>query len=397
MRWRAIPAAVILAALAVILSSAAPAQQRVPGVTGRKIVIGSCSALDGPEAYLGLQTTIGAKLYFDRVNDQGGVNGRKIEIVTLNDSDDPGQAAFCLTSLMQRANAFAAAFFVGTPPAKKYVAMAQTRKIPILGFHTGAELLYEPVKRYIFSVRASYFDEAREEVDHLWNDLGVRRIGVIYQNDSSGRAVLAAMERALAAHHAKLAGRGSFTRGVLDVNYAIGVVHGAKAQAVILAGPYAPAAEILKQAHGDGWHPLFLAVSTVGTQGLIRAAGSDAEGTVVTQVVPPYDETNLPTVKLYRQSLEKYMGNMASSFVGLEGFVDAMVLVKGLERAGRHPTREKLISALESIHNLDMGLGPSFLLNYSAASHQGFDAVVPTVIRGGKPVVLTDWKSLRTP
>jgi ABC-type branched-subunit amino acid transport system substrate-binding protein len=153
-------------------------------------------------------------------------------------------------------------------------------------------------------------------------------------------------------------------------------------------------AAILKRSHAAGWHPLFLSLSFAGTEGLIRAAGEDADGVIVTQVVPPYDRTDLPTIKLYREALEKYMGGAAPSFVSLEGFVDAMVLTEGLKRAGKDLTREKFISGIESIHDQDVGLGPKFLLNYGPKRHKGFDSVYATIIRNGRAVTITDWKNL---
>jgi branched-chain amino acid transport system substrate-binding protein len=153
-------------------------------------------------------------------------------------------------------------------------------------------------------------------------------------------------------------------------------------------------AAILKRSHARGWHPLFLSLSFAGTEGLIRAAGEDADGVIVTQVVPPYDRTDLPTIKLYREALEKYMGGAPPSFVSLEGFVDAMVLTEGLKRAGKDLTREKFISGIESIHDQDVGLGPKFLLNYGPKRHKGFDSVYATIIQNGRAVTITDWKNL---
>lgn len=137
-----------------------------------------------------------------------------------------------------------------------------------------------------------------------------------------------------------------------------------------------------------------LTVSFVGTEGLIRAAGTDAEGVVITQVVPPHDRDDLPTIKLYREALEKYRSGTSPSFVSLEGFVDAMVIVEGLKAAGKDLTREKFIAGIESIHNRDMGLGSNLLLDYGPKGHKGFDSVYATVIHQGLAVVATDWKKL---
>ena len=162
-----------------------------------------------------------------------------------------------------------------------------------------------------------------------------------------------------------------------------------------LVGPYAPVAEIVKRARARNWRPQFLTVSFVGTDEFIKQAGSDAEGTIITQVVPPYYLTDLPTVALYRRVLGQYFPNSQPSFVSLEGFVDAMVLVEGLRRAGKDLTREKFIRGIESIHNFDVGLGPTLKLNYGPTDHKGFDTVYATIVIGGKPVTITDWHHIK--
>jgi branched-chain amino acid transport system substrate-binding protein len=207
--------------------------------------------------------------------------------------------------------------------------------------------------------------------------------------------VLEGVEHALAKHDATPASVGTFERNTLEISAGLNVVRAAKPDAVILVGSYAPVAAILKEAHAGGWHPLFLTVSFVGTEGLINAAGSDAEGVIITQVVPPYDRVDLPTIQLYRKALDKYMFGTSPSFVSLEGFVDAMVLVEGLEAAGKDLTRAKFIAGIESLHNKDMGLGQNFRLDYGPKDHKGFDSVYTTIIRQGHAVVLQDWKTLR--
>ena len=364
------------------------------GVTDTEILIGSCSALEGPANFLGTQTVLGAKAYLNHINDQGGVHGRKIKLVAYDDSYEPAKAIECFTRLKQE-NVFAAAFFVGTPTAAKHVPMAESAKIPIVGLFTGAQLLHEPFKRYVISVRASYHDEAREQVDNLWNALGMKKIGVIYQDDAFGVTVLEGVKKALAKYNAAPVTIGSFPRNTLDVNRGMELVRAGNPEAVIMVGPYAPIAEIVKRGRAAGWNPLYVTVSFVGTEAYIKAMGKDGEGAVITQVVPPYTRTDLPSVALYLKTLKKYFPEAQPNFVSLEGFVDAMVLTEGLKRAGRDLTREKLIDAIESIKDLDIGLGPQLKLNYGPRDHKGFDTVYYTVVRDGQAIVFSDWKELK--
>ena len=364
--------------------------QSVPGITEREILIGSCSALEGPSHFLGTETVNGAKAYFDMVNDAGGVDGRKLKLVSYDDSYDPAKTEGCFNRLMEQ-KVFALGFFVGTPTAVKYVPMVEEHKVPLVGLFTGAQTLYTPLRHWVVNVRASYFDETREQIDGLWGTLGYKRIGVIYPEDPFGTTVLEGVKAALKAHGAEPVASASYQRQTAQVGGAIDTVKAAKPEAVVLVGPANTVAPILKQSHAKGWKPLFLTVSFVGTDDLIQEAGADADGMVINQVVPPYYLTELKGVALYRRTLAKYFPSAQPSFVSLEGFVDARVMVKGLKRAGKELTREGLIHGVESIHEMDLGLGPQLKLNYSAKSHKGFDHVIPTVILGGRAVPFTDW------
>jgi branched-chain amino acid transport system substrate-binding protein len=366
--------------------------QSVPGVSEREVLIGSCSALEGPSHFLGTETVTGAKAYIDLTNEAGGVDGRKLKLISYDDSYDPAKTEACFNRLMEQ-RVFALGFFVGTPTAVKYLPMAESNKIPLVGLFTGAQTLYVPLRHWVVNVRASYFDETREQVSGLWGTLGYKKIGVIYPEDPFGAAVLEGVKTALKGHGAEPAATASYPRQTSQVEAAIDTVKAANPAAAVLVGPANTVAPILKHAHAKGWKPLFLTVSFVGTDDLIQEAGSDAEGMVVTQVVPPYYLTEYKTVALYRRTLTKYYPSAQPNFASLEGFVDAMVLVEGMKKAGKELTREGLIRGIESLHEVDMGLGSKLKLNYSSKEHKGFDSVILTVVRGGRAVPFTDWST----
>jgi ABC-type branched-subunit amino acid transport system substrate-binding protein len=380
-----------LCVILVCLLAAFPARgQTAPGVTEREILIGSCSALEGPSHFLGTETVTGAKAYFDLVNEAGGVEGRKLKLLSYDDSYDPAKTEAFFNRLMEK-KAFALGFFVGTPTAVKYVPMAETNKIPLIGLFTGAQTLYVPLRHWVVNVRASYFDETRAQMDGLIGGLGYKKIGVIFPEDAFGAVVLEGVKTAMKARGAEPIAVASYQRQTAQVGGAIDTVKTANPDAVVVVGPANTVAPILKQSHAKGWKPLFLTVSFVGTDELIQEAGADADGMVITQVVPPYYLTDLKTVALYRRTLAKYFPAAQPNFVSLEGFVDALVLVEGLKHAGKEPTREGLIRGIESLHEVDLGLGPQLKLNYSAKEHKGFDHVIPTVVRGGRAVPFTNW------
>ncbi len=383
------------ATMAVLLALAGQARAE-SGVTDKEILIGSCAALEGPAKFLGTQMVLGAMAYIDQVNGSGGVHGRKIRLLSYDDGYEPVKAIECFKRLTSE-NVFAAAFFVGTPTAEKYVPLAESAKIPLVGLFTGAQLLYEPFRRYVINVRASYYDETRAQVDNLWNTLGVRKIGVIHQDDAFGQAVLEGVKIALRKYGAAPVAVASFPRNTLDVQRAIDVVRAANPESVVMVGPYLPLAETVKRGRARGWGPLFSTVSFVGTEAFIEAAGAAAEGTVITQVVPPYNRVDLPTVVAYLEALKKHAPGTKPSFVSLEGFLSGMVLVAGMQRAGPVLTREKLIGAIESMSGVSIGLGPELKLTYGPDDHKGLDKVSFSVIRGGRAVAFDEWTEVMKP
>jgi branched-chain amino acid transport system substrate-binding protein len=383
----------VAGALTIVHPLRAQMYSETTGVTSNQILIGSCAVLDGPAMFLGRQTIVGATSYLDTVNAAGGVHGRKIQLLAFDDGYEPAKAEQCFSRLVKE-RVFAAGFFVGTPTAAKYVPRAEDERIPLVGIFSGAQLIYVPLKHYVFNVRASYFDETHEQVDNLWNVMGIHKIGVLYQQDLFGSAVLDGLKLALRKYHAEPVGAGTFTRNTVDVDKGIAAVRAANPEAVLVVGPYAPVAAVVKRAHAQGWNPQFLTVSFVGTEKFIAEAGKDAEGTIITQVVPPYTRIELPSIAAYRKAMTTYYPNEPLSYVSLEGYLDAMVLVEGLKRAGQDLTRAKMVQALESISDKDVGMGPRLIVRYSSSRHKGFDQIFTTVVRNGKAEPVDDWKTL---
>src|SRR5579864_8942991 len=163
------PAGLLCAAILCLFIAETPARaQNAPGVTEKEILIGSCSALEGPSRSLGEETVAGAKAYFSLINDEGGVNGRKLKLLSYDDSYDPAKTQACFDRLLDE-KVFALGFFVGTPTAVKYLPMAEAAKIPLVGLFTGAHTLYTPMRHWVVNVRASYNDETREQMDGVWD------------------------------------------------------------------------------------------------------------------------------------------------------------------------------------------------------------------------------------
>ena len=348
-------------ALALALAAGARAQD---GVTDRSILVGQSAAFTGPAAQLGLQMRAGAKLWLDHVNAQGGVNGRTIELRTRDDKYESTLAAENTRKLITEDRVFALFAYVGTPTSQAALPVFTEAKVPFVAPFTGAELLRSPFNRYIFNVRASYYDETEAIVEHLTR-IGARRIAVFHQADSYGQAGLDGTTRALTKRNLKVHALGTVERNTTNVGAAVEAINAAQPDAVVMISAYGSTAEFVRQMKKAGSVSSFYTVSFVGSKALADALGAEGHGVMISQVVPFPWSPLTPVVKEYLE-LAKRAGNVEINFSTLEGFLAAKVLVEGLRRAGRDLTRERFVAAMESMGNLDLG---GFGVSFSASNH----------------------------
>jgi branched-chain amino acid transport system substrate-binding protein len=352
------------------------------GVTQNEIVIGMSNALSGPAAGLGTQLKVGATAYIEKINAAGGVNGRKIRLISYDDGYEPEQTAAMTRKLIEQDKVFALFGYVGTPTSAAAVPFATKMNIPYIAPFTGAEALRNPVQKLVFNVRASYFDETEGMVERLTKDLGIKKIGIFIQDDGYGNAGKAGVSRALNKRGLALTGEGKYTRNTTDVDAGLAAIKSANPEAVIMVGTYKACAEFVKKAKASGFNPKFLNLSFVGTSNFIKEAGSAAEGVYITQVMPsPFDDA-LVIVKQYQAVLKKVDKNPEFDYTSLEGYVDAVVLVEALKKSGSHLTHESFLGALESL-SIDIG---GLKVAYSPSDHQGLETIFYTVVKNGKPV-----------
>jgi len=363
------------------------------GLTDNEIFVASCVDLEASAKVQSHDLVTAANAYLASINERGGVHGRKIRHQVFNDGYEPEKAIDCFNQV-QKAGAFALMMSYGSPTGAKYAQMALNNKVPYFAAGAGPIFFYEPVNRYLFVSRNSFIGEGKKTVEHLWNDLKLRRYAAIFQDDAGGSMILQGVRKPLEALGAPMVALGSFKRNTLDVDGAIAQVRAANPEVVFLLGPYTPHVEVLKKAKDIGWKPLFVAI---GPRDPLTKAGEAAEGVIITQVMPPPDRTDLPGIVQLRNLLKKHAPNEKPSYYSVEGFASAMIFVEGLKRAGRKLSREKFVDSVESIRKLDLGFGPNFKANLSADRHGAFDGVIFTVVRDGKPVVFEDWSALKRP
>jgi len=370
---------------------------KVPGITDTQILIGSSLALGGHASYLGTQTLHGAMAYLRHVNKEGGIYGRKIKVIAYDDGYDPPRCVANTQKLIVEDGVFALFCYVGTPTTVKIIPIVDEAKVPLVGMFTGANALREPLNRYLINVRASYYQETGAAVKHLVEDLKIKRIAVFYQYDAYGFDGLRGTEFALKKYDLVPVATGTYIRGTLNIEEGLKRIFNAKAKAVVMIGTYDPCAKFIKLAGTINFNPLFYNVSFVGADELARRLGKEGEGIIVTQVVPPLEhpssENHLWGAVEYTRLLKQYYPDDIPNFVGLEGYINARVLVEGLRRAGRDLNREMFINAIESIQNYDLGIANT--LSFSPSDHQGLERVYFTRLQKGKFVLITNWQDIK--
>ena len=347
------------------------------GVTNETILIGQSAALSGPAQELGKEMKAGAEAYFNYVNKKGGIYGRQIKLISLDDGYEPDRAAANTKKLIEEHHVLALFGYVGTPTSNAALPIFTEAKVPFIGPFTGAQSLREPFNRNIFHVRASYFDETEAIIDHLVRQ-GISRIGVFYQNDAYGKAGLAGVERALKARNLNIVASATVERNSVDVAKAVETLAPSKTAVIVMISAYKSCASFIKAMKKAGATQQYWNVSFVGSKALAAELGDEGRGVQISQVVPfPWSET-VPVVAEYQARIG---GPESYSFTSLEGYLAAKVLVEGLRRAGKNPTREGLIDKLSAIGKLDLG---GFIVSYSGKDHSGSKYVDLTIISKNK-------------
>ena len=367
-------------ALVVLLAATLSAQAAETGVTADEIRIGQFAAQTGPAAELGKRMQLGILAHFTAVNSAGGINGRKLTLVSRDDGYEPEKAIAAVKALIEEDKVFALIGSVGTPTTLAAVPAINAAGIPLIGPFTGAQALREPFNRNLFHVRASYFDETERIVQHL-STLGIKKIAVFYQNDSYGKAGLEGVTRALTKRNLKPAATVTVERNSIDVAAPLAEILKASPEAVIQISAYKSCAALIKQAKAKSYGGQFFNVSFVGSKALADELSDAGAGVTISQVVPfPYIPS-LAIVREYQQRMTD-AGNKDFDFSSMEGFLAAKVFTEGLRKAGKNLSRESFTNALESLRDYNLG---GFTVNYSAKSHEGSRYTELTIIgRGGK-------------
>lgn len=347
-----------------------------PGIYSDRIVFGQSCALSGLNAASGTGMQLGIQAAFHEANENGGVHGRKIELITRDDGYEPVLTIKNSNELIVQEEVFALIGAVGTPTSRVAVPICQEHGVPYVGPLTGAAFLRE-VDDVVINLRASYAQETEAMVKFLTEEVGTDKIAIFYQDDSYGRAgyngTLAAMER----RGLELVSSGNYRRNTLDVRTAVLDIFEAKPDAIIMIGSYEPSAEFILWSKNVGMDAIFVNISFVNINALAGALGSSGEGVLVTQVVPFPMNKSLEITRKYQAALEAFNPEVSPEFFSYEGYLVGRLALLGLERAGVDVTRKSFLDVIRAMENVDM---EGYLLDFGD-DNQASDRVFITVLR----------------
>ena len=371
-------------------SGTASLWQAEVGVNDHEILIGQCAALSAAAAGLGTGVNQVLNAWVAEVNGTGGINGRKLRLVTADDVYDPDKWVEGTAKLIEEDKVFALAGYVGTATTKVAIPIVTEAKVPLVGAFTGAGLLRKDEKtgkphRYGINFRASYGNETETMVEHLTKDLGMSKIACSTRMIPSARPA-AGTEAALKKRSLALVSKGTCERNTIAVKKGLADVLSGSPEAVVMVGPHKPVATFLAEAKTTELQARFATVSFVGTENLTTKAAANGERVIISQVVPSPADASVPLVKDYLAALTATYPDAKPGYVSLEGYASARLLGIGLAKAGKELTREGLVNAFDQLAETDLG---GMDMHLSADDHQGSDLVYLTEVTAGVAKQLT--------
>ncbi len=381
-----------------------------------EIVLGVSAAFSGPSRGLGTELYRGASAYFSRVNENGGINGRRIALKMYDDGYQPDPCVENTMKLMLEDEVFLLFGYVGTPTVTRVLPLLkkfQDENIFMFFPFTGAQPQRQPpYGDFAFNLRASYAQETAGLVNNFVS-IGKERIAVFYQADAYGRSGWAGVRAALAPHGLRIAGEATYSRGA---NYTgtmrrqVEILQATSPDAVICIGAYAACAAFARDAVDFGLDVPIANLSFVGSENMLKLLTEGREESeaytrllVNSQVVPSYEDLSLPAVREYRDLLDQYDPQVPPelvkedyapfpySFGALEGFLNAKLLAEIIRRLEGEADRSRLEQAVFSVTDFDLGVGER--VSFGPNRRQGLQTVYYTVVEDGRFVPLNDWQA----
>jgi branched-chain amino acid transport system substrate-binding protein len=364
----------------------------VPGVTDNEIVIGSWGPQDGPAgAYGVIDRTIAG--FFKKVNDDGGINGRKVRFIYENDSYQSAKTVAAVKKLVEEDKVFALVSGLGTANNLAVMDYLVQNNVPHVGPATGSTALAVPLKKNIYAVQLNYMTEATLLTQYALNTLGSKKFAVFWQNDAFGKEGLDTINSVLKKAGVPEATAVSYETA--DTNFSAQALklQTTGADTVILWAVPKPGGSVLAEMDKIGYKPKILASAVLNDPSVFQLAGPGIEGVVIPGWLPAYDDLTNPKIVAWQADMKKYNPNEQIGGFALSGWVEAQILAEGLKRTGKDLTREKFLQTMDQMTDYKDSLLPT--ISYSATDHAGTKTGYFQKATSGKWVTFTDWMNVQ--
>jgi branched-chain amino acid transport system substrate-binding protein len=367
---------------ALVLSHGVVAYAEV-GVTDNQVLIGRSFNLSGPNSERALEIKQSSDILFDLVNRRGGVHGRKIKVITYDDAYAPERTVQNAKKLLNDDKVFLLYEFFGTKNSKAVMPLVESSGVPFIFPASGARDVYIPIKKFIFALRFSYNEEAEAVVEYLVKSRHSKRVAIVYQEDGAGYETRSGVQRALGKAGLKPVAEIGFNNDHFDVKKTFNDVMLEKPDVVILGMLYKPAAEFAKFARANKADFVMGGPTLLSTDVFLQEAKEAANGIVI--------GASLPNLGSDIAVVSKFKTEVAASgrkvVPNVEGYLNGLVLIEALKRAGRELTRDKLIEAFESIKDYDLG---GVKVTFGPDRHVGAEKPILSEVKNQKFIRIQD-------
>jgi branched-chain amino acid transport system substrate-binding protein len=357
-----------------LLAGTAFAASAETGITDSTILIGQTVGITGTVAGPVKEMNEGAQAYFNQINQQGGVHGRKIEMRVLDDKFDPALTLANAEILIKKEHVFALFQGRGTPHTQGILPLLEANNVPLVAPSTGAAIFHQPAHRLLFNIRAKYQDEIAKAVEHCAT-IGIRGISLLHVDDAFGLDGLEGFKKAMEARKLPPVAITRFAR--VDPDYAATAAEVIKANpdALMIVSSARNTVEVIKAIRAQGGRMQLMTMSNNSSQSFVKELGPAGIGVIVSQITPAPHLVSTQLGQEFKRAAKA--SGATTSYAAMEGFVNAKVFVEALRRTGRNLTRDGFIRALESMQRVDFG---GLMVTYGPGDHTGSEFVELTMI-----------------
>lgn len=361
-------------------------EKKDEGIAKDQVLVGTTVALSGTLAYMGKAIEEGMTVYFDAVNAGGGVNGRKIKLVSYDDEFKPAKSVANAKLLVERDNVMALVGALGTPTVLAAYEYLQEKKVPLVGALSISDAVSTPPRDLLYALPSPQSTEAAAYIDYAVKTLNAKRVAVLYQNDSYGKPALDVVEKRLAVHGMKVVEAQAFERLATDLTSQAFKLKESNPDAVVLYALGQQAASFFKAAEKLGWNPVVFGAGGLNDPKFVELLEGKPVKLYVASYYDPIDGDN-PAIKSFVATHNKLYPNTKPSSLALMGYSAAAVFTEALRRAGPQPDRAKLTKELDNLRGFDQKIGPKITfepLTGGPYSRRGQTGVVLMELKGGR-------------